>query len=73
LVWFGLVWFGLVWFDLVLVLVFLRQGFSVLCPRTHPADQAGLELAEIHLPLPPSAGMKDEQNDSGRLWAEQTV
>jgi hypothetical protein len=24
------------------------------CPGTHSVDQAGLELTEIHLPLPPS-------------------
>jgi hypothetical protein len=28
------------------------------CPGTHSVDQAGLELTEMHLPLPPSAGIK---------------
>jgi hypothetical protein len=27
-------------------------------PRTGSADQAGLELSEIYLPLPPSTGIK---------------
>ena len=43
------VWFGLVWFG------FLRQGFSVAFePVLELAlvAQAGLELTEIHLPLP---------------------
>ena len=33
----------------------LRQGLlhSSGCPRTHYLHQTGLELAEIHLPLPP--------------------
>lgn len=26
---------------------------SLGCPRAHSVDQAGLELTEIHLPLPP--------------------
>ena len=34
---------------------FSRQGFSVYpwCPGTHCVEQAGLELTEFHLPLPP--------------------
>ena len=31
---------------------------SPSCPETHSVDQADLELTEIHLPLPPSAGIK---------------
>ena len=40
----------------VLLLLFLRQGFSVaLEPVLELAlvDQTGLKLTEIHLPLPP--------------------
>jgi hypothetical protein len=29
------------------------------CPGTHPKDQAGLKLKEIHLPLPPMPGWKN--------------
>lgn len=32
--------------------VSLPQG-SGCCPRKHFVDQAGLELAELYLPLPP--------------------
>jgi hypothetical protein len=46
-----LVWFGLVWFSLVSQdRVFL---YSAVCPETLSVDQAGLELTEIHLPVPP--------------------
>ena len=39
----------------VAVFVFLRQVSlcSPGCATTHSVDQAGLELTEIHLPLPP--------------------
>ena len=37
-----------------MVLVFLSQDLSgPSWPGTHYVDQAGLELTEIHLPLPP--------------------
>jgi hypothetical protein len=35
---------------------FVKTGFLYVtldCPRTHSVDQAGLELTEICLPLPP--------------------
>jgi hypothetical protein len=61
LVWFGLFWFGLVWFGLVWFgLVWFGFGFqdrdslrSSGYTGTHFLDQAGFELIEIHLPLPP--------------------
>ena len=33
---------------------------SLGCPGTHSVDQAGLELTEIHLPLPP-LGLKEHR------------
>jgi hypothetical protein len=36
--------------------VFLRQGLMWTCwPGTCYVDQAGLQLTEIHLPLPPDS------------------
>ena len=35
---------------------FFEAGFPLCisgCPGTHSLDQAGLEITEIHLPLPP--------------------
>jgi hypothetical protein len=52
------------WFGFLVVIVilfcfvlfcFLRQSFSLGsagCSESHPVDQAGLKLTEIHLPLP---------------------
>ena len=41
-------------FVVVVVLFFkTRTLCSTGCPGTHYVDQAGLELTEIHLPLPP--------------------
>ena len=38
----------------------LRVSLCILvCPGTHFVDKTGLRLTEIHLPLPPSAGIKD--------------
>ena len=41
--------------------LFFKTGF--LCspgsPRTHSVDQAGLELTELHLPLPPECRIKE--------------
>ena len=41
---------------------FFNLGFpcvSLYAPGTHFVDKTGLRLTEIHLPLPPSAGIKD--------------
>ena len=46
---------------LVFVFIFLHDRVSLCspgCPETCSVDQAGLELTEIRLPLPPSAGIK---------------
>ena len=44
-------------FSFVVVLVlFFQTGFPCSfggCPGTHSVDQAGLDLTEIRLPLPP--------------------
>jgi hypothetical protein len=45
----------------IFVVVFLQDRVSLYnipgCSRTHSVDQAGLELIEIHLPLPPKYTM----------------
>ena len=48
--------------------VFIQARVSLCsssCPRTHYVDQVGLELIEIRLPLPPSAGIKDVLHHMG--------
>jgi hypothetical protein len=36
---------------------------SLSCPKSHFVDLVGLEITEIHLPLPPSAGIKGVAQD----------
>ena len=41
-------------FVVVAAVCFPSQGlYNIGCPETHAVDQVGLELTEIHLPLPP--------------------
>ena len=50
---------------LLVYLWFFNLGFpcvSLYAPGTHFVDKTGLRLTEIHLPLPPSAGIKEDMH-----------
>jgi hypothetical protein len=50
----------------------LRQGFfSAVWPGTHSVDQAGLNLTEIHLPLPPECW--DQRRVPPHLALKQSI
>jgi hypothetical protein len=53
---------------------FLRQNVSsTICPGNFYIDQAVLKLKEIHLPLPPSAGVKVLLRYVWRLFLQSSV
>ena len=52
---------SLIYLGFVCLFCFLRQGslcIALTVPGTHYIDRAGLELTEIHLPLPSEYGTK---------------